>query len=1283
VNDASSELEYALDDVLQRDAAWAKKRLAAARRGKRSREKTLREVRERLSGSAQRVRQRARSVPELAFDPDLPITAHRDELVEAIRDHQLIIVAGETGSGKSTQLPKLCLEAGRGQRGLIGCTQPRRIAARSVSARVAQEIGVDVGGLVGFQVRFTDRTAEHTLVKFMTDGILLAETQADRWLDDYDTIIIDEAHERSLNIDFLLGLLKRLLPRRPDLRVIVTSATIDPERFANYFDDAPVFQVSGRTYPVETRYRPFDEDDGDRSMYRGIGEAVDELSGVDPRGDILVFLSGEREIREAAAYLRKRNLRNTEILPLYARLGANAQMKVFHPGKERRIVLATNVAETSLTVPRIRFVIDTGTARISRFSHRSRVQRLPIEPISQASAEQRKGRCGRLGPGVCIRLYSEQDFEQRPQFTEPEILRTSLATVILRMLAMRLGEIEAFPFLDPPPRAMISDALQLLRELQAVDDDQRQLTDTGRKLAELPMDVRHARTLIEAERLGCLAEMLVLTAALSIQDPRERPLEQAQAADQAHGEFAEPKSDFAALLNLWDWFVRQQRELGSSALRRQCQQQFLSWVRMREWRDLRRQYTDFAKQAGWTINRKPADPDTIHQALLAGLLSHVARRDEDDGSYLGARGRRFWIFPGSGLAKGGPRWLMAAEIVETSRVFARVCAAIKPEWIERQGAHLLRHHYYDPYWSKKRGRVMGYCQSTLYGLPVVERRRVHYAPHDPDTARRIFIEHALVRGEMEPRFDFHDYNERLAAELEAEEHKRRRRDVLEREEQRVLFFEQRLPAEVCDVKTFKQWYSGLEDKSLLHYQRDTLLREGALFSAAEAFPESLSAGGHEFPLAYRFEPGAEDDGVTLTTAIESLNRLDPAAVSWLVPGLLEDKVIALINTLPKPKRRAFTPAKDFARACMERFAAEAANGESLTAALSRILEDMSGTQVSAGEWGEAELPDHLRMRIRLVDDRDRELAAGRDLQRLQADWGSHARRVFMRNQGAAFNRDGVIEWDFGELPESVTTPAGVEAWPALVDQQHTAGLRLFDDPGEAWTRHHQGVVTLARLQLRQPLKYLEKNHELSPNTRLAYGGIDHWQRLRDDLIQHCLDALAADAGQVRTRAGFDELVAGLRAQLLPRYQQAAATVAEIVEHYHVVNRALDQDFAGSRPAVWEDMRSQLDDLVYAGFVRDVPAAQLEHYPRYLKAMRARLERLDQDPKRDRQRQDQIDPYWQRYLGYLENEGVYTEELDDYRWLLEEYRVSLFAQELGTAGKVSAKRLEKAWEAVVG
>ncbi|MBT8059964.1 MAG: ATP-dependent RNA helicase HrpA [Gammaproteobacteria bacterium] len=1272
------------------DAAWCRKRLAALRGRKRRLQPIDRlagQLAERVEQSRARVAKRVEAAPTPRYDPALPIVAHRDELLEAIRDHQVIVVAGETGSGKTTQLPKLCLEAGRGVRGLIGCTQPRRIAARAMADRVAEELASELGRWVAYQVRFRERSSPDSYIKFMTDGILLAETAADPFFDRYDTLIIDEAHERSLNIDFLLGYLKRLLPRRPDLKLIITSATIDTERFADHFDGAPIIEVSGRGYPVDLIYQPITddsdkEDPGGRDLYQGIADAVVRLGKADPAGDILVFLSGEREIREAGDFLRRRlaggQIRKTEILPLYARLSSAEQRRVFHPGEARRIILSTNVAETSLTVPRIRFVIDSGYARISRYSHRSRIQRLPIEAISQASANQRSGRCGRLAPGICVRLYGEDDFNTRPEYTEPEILRTSLASVILRMLTMGLGAVEEFPFVDPPAPRMINDAYQLLFELSAIDVS-RSVTDLGKRLARWPLDVRLARMVEEGARRGCLEDLMVLAAALSIQDPRERPLDAQSAADQAHERFRDEGSDFLTLLKLWRYLRELRKSISGNQFRKRCRREFMNWQRVLEWFDLYQQLRDQAREGRLPLSGRHGDEESIHKSLLAGLLSHCGLKQPDNPGYSGARSREFFIFPGSGLFGSSPRWLMAAEIVETSRTYARINASIRPEWIEELGAHLLKRHCFDPHWSRRRGSVLAWERVTLHGLVLVEKRRVAFADRDPGEARRIFILEALVRGELDTRASFQAHNAKIRAEVEALEHKRRKRDVLTDEHALFEFFDARVPESVNSSKAFESWLTGLgdRDRELLYLGHDVLMREDAGEAPGELFPDTLLAGGHRLALDYHFEPGHPMDGVCVTVPLEYLNTVDSGQLQWLVPGLLRDKLIALIRQLPKPIRRSLTPAPAFADALLEALADR--REEPLLAACAAELGRLTGLDIEMRDLQEDRLPDHLRFLVKVTGPGGDVLASGRDLDALQESLGRRAQRRFMDRQGTEFNRNGETEWVFGTLPEQVDTPAGVPAWPALVDQETAVGARLFDTRDEAVLSHMAGVLRLLRLAIPDKLRYLRNHHGVNREALLAWSARGGAAELVEDLLERSLAKTATELPGVRDEEAFQALVERTRSRLGHVMQTQAKLLNGLLPLYGQAALALQGALAQRRPEAVADMEGQLFDLVYPGFLSDLFPGRLKHYARYLKAVLERLVQLDQDPLRDAQRMALVEPWWTRYLAALEAGCLYDEAMDAYRWLVEEYRVSLFAQRLGTDGKVSEKRLAEAWK----
>ena len=1036
----------------------------------------LAEVREAVERSASECRQRQERLPTPEFPPQLPVSAHRSEIARIIAGNQVTVVCGETGSGKTTQLPKICLALERGVSGLIGHTQPRRIAARSISARIASELNSEPGRLVGYKVRFSDHVGADAYVKVMTDGILLAETQSDPLLQAYDTLIVDEAHERSLNIDFLLGYLKNLLPRRPELKLVITSATIDPGRFSRHFDGAPIVQIPGRTYPVEVRYRPFtsdDEDARDRHQQQGILDAVDEASRLGP-GDILVFLAGEREIRDASEALRKHHPAKSEVLPLFARLSAREQQRIFQPHQGRRVILATNVAETSLTVPGIRYVVDPGYARISRYGYRTKVQRLPVERISQASADQRKGRCGRVSGGVCIRLYSEEDFDGRAEYTEPEIQRTNLAAVILRMAALGLGDVERFPFIDPPDRRLVNDGYRLLVELGAMDAEHR-LTKLGRRLACLPVDPRLSRMIFAAVEEGSLREVLIIVSALSVQDPRERPGDARDEADAAHLPFQDEASDFVSFQKLWDFYHERARHLSGNKLRKLCRQTFLSYVRMREWHDVHQQLLGMLHDMGVRRNREPASYAQIHRALLAGLLGSIGFKREER-QYAGARNTRFLIFPGSGLARRGPKWIMAAELVETARLYARTVARIEPAWAESVGNHLVRRSYEDPRWDHRQARVVATEKVTLHGLPVVPGRRVHYGPIDPGAARRIFIHHALVAGEYRTGVPFLAHNLGLVANIRALEDKLRRRDLLVDEETVYAFYDRHLPPDIYNGSRFERWRKGAEREAprLLFLRREDLLRHGAEEATAERFPDSLTVDGLTLQLSYDFEPGSQEDGVTVSLPLPAVPVLRPERFEWLVPGLLRDRIVALIRTLPKPLRRHFVPAPDFATACLESMTP----GEGdLLEVLARHLHRMTGVPVPADAWRSEALPAHLRMRFAVIDERQRVLAVGRDLRMLQRQLGKQAEKSFRPGPGTGLERTGMTTWSLGELPHVVgfeQNGVALKGFPALVDEVSSAGIRVFADADRAEESHRAGLRRLLMLSLPGQFRSLKK-----------------------------------------------------------------------------------------------------------------------------------------------------------------------------------------------------------------
>jgi ATP-dependent helicase HrpA len=1269
-----SELRPLLDATLQRDRRALQQALTRLGPDDAA---GLAAWRARLHMARARYAARAATVPHVSIDESLPIAAHADEIVRLIRAQPVIILAGETGCGKSTQLPKLCLAAGRGIAGLIGCTQPRRVAARTVARRVASELGAEIGGLVGYQVRFADAVSENTLIKFMTDGILLAETQSDPWLNAYDTLIIDEAHERSLNIDFLLGYLKRLVARRRDLRVIVTSATIDTEVFSRHFHGAPVLDVEGRGHPVEVRWRPPDPRD-DASPTDRIVAAVDEITHEDPRGDALIFLPGEREIRDAHLALARRKHRATEILPLYARLSAAEQDRVFKPGTSRRIVLATNVAETSLTVPRIRYVIDTGTARVKRYLPRNQLERLHIEPIAQAAADQRKGRCGRTGPGICVRLYGEDDFAARPRYGDAEILRASLAGVILRMLSLRLGEVEKFPFVEAPGTRAIADGYRRLTELGAIDEN-RQLTSIGRDMARLPIDVALARMLIEARTLGAVRELLTLTAFLGIQDPRERPVDARQAADLAHARFADPKSDFVGVLNLWHAHALAHEELTQSKLRDWCKERFLSYLRMREWRELHRQLLLIVQESGWTQNAAPAEYETIHRCLLAGWPTQVGRKDERS-QYRGTRERRFQIFPGSVLAKQPPQWLLAGQILDLQKVYGLLCARIEPEWIEQASAHLVKRSWREPHWSRKRGAVLAFEQVTLFGLTLVEKRTVAFGVQDPALAHAVFVREGIVRGEIDCRADCVRANARVVAQAHELEAKQRRSGLVKDDEELAAFFAGKLPADVHTAAAFDAWYrrATAAEQAALRWPLDFVLSRESGIRASD-FPATLGFADHALKLEYRFVPGDPADGVTLHVPLAFVNAVSAARCEWLVPGLVAGKVAELIRGLPKNLRKNFVPAPDFARAFA---AAEPPREEALGQVLAEYLRRITGVDVAAADFAPIAVPPHLAMHFRVFDEAGGTLAQGRDIDAIRAQWGEHARAAFSRRADSELTREDVTEFDFEDIPASVTGAGGLAAYPALVDLGGSVALRVFERAAEAHAAHVQGIERLLRRALRELIKHARRQLPIERNLALKYAGIASVDSLREDIVEAALaEWFSARDLDLRRRDTFLHAEAELGRQLFPAAVQWLEVVEEVLAAYAELSPWLDPPLMGYARANYDDLREQLDALVHPGFVREVPRVRMAHFPRYLGAMRLRAERLRQDATRDQARMLTVRGYWREYLKLRAERGGDDASLRELRWLVEELRVSLFAQELRTAETVSPKRLSRLIEAI--
>ncbi|WP_291992431.1 ATP-dependent RNA helicase HrpA [Candidatus Accumulibacter sp. ACC003] len=1240
-------------------------------------------------------------LPKPVFADELPVNGRRAEIAELIAANQVLIVCGETGSGKTTQIPKICLEIGRGSAGLIGHTQPRRIAARSTAARIAHELQSQVGGLVGYKIRFSDRTSPDAFVKLMTDGILLAETQGDAWLEQYDTLIIDEAHERSLNIDFLLGYLKQLLPKRRDLKLIITSATIDAERFSQHFDDAPVIEVSGRLHPVELRYRPLQSQEDDKAgddegdLYQAIVDACDELHRAGP-GDVLVFLPGEREIREAAEALRKHHPPHTEILPLFARLSVEEQGRIFKPHVGRRIVLATNVAETSLTVPGIRYVVDSGLARVKRYSYRNKVEQLQIEKIAQASANQRAGRCGRVAAGVCIRLYDEQDFSLRPAYSEPEILRSSLAGVILRMKAVRLGDVEDFPFLEAPPAKAISDGYQLLLELGAVNDEHA-LTAIGQELAKLPLDPRLGRMIVAARDEGCLREVLVIAAALSVQDPRERPQERQGSADAAHRKFADEKSEFLSWLKLWDWYQAEvEHRKSQRKLVEACHANFLSALRMREWRDIHGQLHAFAAEQQWRENQLPATYDAIHRALLAGLLGNIGCKSEDSAYYLGARGIKLLIHPGSTLQKKAGKWIVAAEISETTRLFARCVARVEPEWLERVGAHLLKRSYFDPHWEKKAMQAIAFERITLYGIVVDPRRRVNFGPLNPPAAREVFIRQALVEGEVsdefQRRWDFFTHNQQLALDIETLEHKSRRPDVLVDDELIYTFYDQIIPEGIYSGASFDKWLRDAEREQprLLHLLREDLMRHEAAGITSEAFPHQLQLGGVDYQLAYHFEPGSARDGVTLTLPLAQLNQLPAARCEWLVPGLLKEKVQQLVKTLPQRIRAKLVPVPEFAADFVAQV--PAVDKPLVMALIGFIVHtrglNTRGWEITPDAFRPDAVPAHLHFNFRLIDENGRQLGVSRKLSDLRSEWGREAKQEFAELHETPAELSGLTDWTFGELAEIIEVDVGngqtVVGYPGLADDGDSVSVCVFDSPGEALQSHSAGLLRLFMLHFREQQKYLEKNLPGLTQMAMQFMALGTFDELRRQLLEltfarACLsDPWPSDAASFAARCLEAKPRVGLLAQEICRL------LGQILDDWLALHKKLLA--CKSSGSTVHDIEGQLARLIGKHFITETPFERLQHFPRYLKAIALRLDKLKaggaQGAARDSRLLAEYLPLWtnyQRRATVLAKQGVGDAQLEQFRWLLEELRVHLFAQELRTPTPISSKRLQKMWE----
>ncbi|WP_050452933.1 ATP-dependent RNA helicase HrpA [Candidatus Burkholderia verschuerenii] len=1271
-------------------------------------------------------------IPPITFPEALPVSGRREKIARAIQNNQVVIVSGETGSGKTTQLPKICLSLGRGLgaggSGLIGHTQPRRIAASATGKRIAEELGTPFGEVVGYKVRFTDNLAAGASVKLMTDGILLAETQTDPLLRAYDTIIIDEAHERSLNIDFLLGYLKEILPKRPDLKLIVTSATIDAERFARHFGSeekpAPVIEVSGRLYPVEVRYRPIQEESAavknaqgsapqrgdrksDRDLMEAIVDAADELCREGP-GDVLVFLPGEREIRDAAEALRKHHPPHTEILPLFARLSAQEQERVFKPSNARRIVLATNVAETSLTVPGIRYVVDAGTARVKRYSYRNKVEQLQIEPVSQAAANQRAGRCGRVADGICIRLYDETDFQTRVRFTDPEILRSSLAAVILRMKSLHLTAIETFPFIEPPPGRAIADGYQLLNELGAVDDDNA-LTPLGRELTRLPLDPRVGRIILAARDHHALKEVLIIASALSVQDPRDRPIEAQEQADQAHRQFVDERSEFLQWTRIWKWFEEAiAHKKSNRQLTDACRANFLSHLRLREWRDVHSQLLTVVREHEWRINETDATFEQVHLSLLTGLLGNVGLKADDEPHYLGARGIKFHLWPGSALLKKAGRWIMAGELVETSRLYARTIAKIEPEWLETVGAHLLKKSMSDAHWEKKAAQVVAYERATLYGLTVYGRRRVSFGQQDLKYARELFIRGALVEGKFETRLPFFAHNRKLVAEIEQLEHKSRRQDVLVDDELIYGFYDSLIPDGMWTGAAFERWYRDEQKKNdkLLFLSRDDLMRHEAAGVTTDLLPKRMTMSGIEMTLTYHFEPGAPRDGVTLQVPLYGLNQIDARRVEWLVPGMIKEKTQLLLKSLPQKLRRHVVPLPEFAAGFAEHHAGPKFGAGTLVDSLIADIREQTQVAVKSADFKLETLPAHLFMNFKVIDEHGRQLAMGRNLAQLRAELGGQAQQQFQKlTATAAFDAlsgdadtpspapqpsgegtalyENLTTWNFGKLPELLEIRRRGQTlfgYPALVDRTTHCDVEVFDSPEEAARIHRAGLRRLFALQLREPIRYLEKNLPGLREMSMQFMALGTADELRDQIVETALDRACLQDPLPDDDVSFHARRYAAKGRLTLLANEIARLVGTILAEYAALQKKLAQ--AKTFTQAYADMQAQLGALIGKRFVIDTPYAQLAHFPRYLKGIGLRIDKLKADPLRDARLATDMLPLAQHYQRAMaQRGGVADVRLSEYRWLLEELRVSLYAQELRTPMPVSVKRLHKVWESM--
>ena len=1243
---------------------------------------------QRINASALRRKERQENVPKIIYPEDLPVTQRLDDIRKAITDHQVVVLAGETGSGKTTQIPKVCLEMGRGVAGLIAHTQPRRLAARAVAQRLADELNTSVGEGVAYQIRFQEVASPNSYIKLMTDGILLAAIQRDRFLSQYDTIIIDEAHERSLNIDFLLGYLKTLLPKRPDLKLIITSATIDVERFSAHFNNAPVIEVSGRSFPVEYRYRPQEELSADNDLGEAVEAVLRELmaEGAHRHGDTLVFLSGERDIRELTRHLKNADLPGAEVLPLYSRLSGAEQQRIFDLRGRRgwRVILATNVAETSLTVPGIRYVIDAGTARVSRYSVRSKVQRLPIEAISQASANQRAGRCGRVAPGIAYRLYSEADYLGRPEYTEPEIQRTNLAAVILQMLQLKLGDISDFPFVDTPDNKFVNDGFALLSELGAVSEGR--LTKLGDQLGRFPVDPRIGRLLLAAAEGSCLREMLIIASALSIQDPRERPADKRQASDEKHRRFWQEDSDFAAFVGLWDYAEEQRQELSASQWRKLCQREFLSWTRMREWREVHRQLTLMCRQLSLKQNKEPADFNSIHRALLPGFLGQIATKDENR-EFIGARNRKLHIFPGSALFKKPPAWIVAAELAETSQLYARCVAKIDPEWVFGVNDSLFKRSYYEPHWQARSGRVMAFEQTALYGLIIRDKKRVHYGPIAPEESREILIRQALVEGRYQGRADFYQHNKRLIAEISELEDKARRRDILVSDDELFRYYDERLPADIITAKHLEHWLKATAPPKTLFLSRGELMRHNGGDVTEQQFPDTLTSAGMSLALSYHFEPGHPADGVSVSVPLGNLAHLAEGRLEWLVPGLLREKCITLVKTLPKAQRKQLVPVPDYIDRALPMIKA---SDQALLSQLAAALHKLSGVQIDVMEWAANRIDDYYLMNIRVLDNTGKLLAQGRDLHKLKAQLAGQVQEGIAEESSGGFTSKVLQDWNFGNLDKRHEFKRGgatLTAYPCLRDDGESVVLELAESEQDAQQKSLYGVLRLLLLRMSQQAKMLRANLFRNNAVQLQFAAVGEQKKrwIEDCLLAAARQSFAIDPDKLpETDSDFERLWQVGRESFTSDAESYATLLVEILGHYSDIRRALKKLNSLSWIHSVNDVNTQLEALFFDGFITELNRDELDQYPRYLRAILQRLSKLDGHYQRDRQCTLVLEPMQKQLMDFLAKapDGARSHaSLREYRWQLEEFRISLFAQNIGTRAPVSEKRLKQLWKTV--